>query len=224
MTSCIARTHAAQTGNPTTSSQTVLSLVSVNPRGHDVDMYRVGACLLFFAMATACGSPTMKTSTGPPRSSTTIAPQPMAVRIKLSSRAIAAGATMTGDLVVRNNTGAPIHLLTAPPPPPALPVRCTPKWQVLLGNDEVQPSPGWLLNCGTKPLVIATGENRLPFVLRASYNHCGGIGPAGPMLPACLAPPAVAPPLPPGDYNAMFFADDPVLPQPAPVPVHVATP
>ncbi len=165
------------------------------------------------------------TSTGPPSTasrptgsgpSTTITrPQRFSVRIELPTTSIVAGSTVTGHLVIVNNSGAPLRLLSGGRQ------GCTPKWAVVLANRKFPAGFAFTSECGAKPLVVRRGMNRFPFELRASYSHCGGTGVQGAVKPACLPPPIVLPPLPADEYHAVFGGSLPGLPKPASVPVRV---
>jgi hypothetical protein len=137
--------------------------------------------------------------------------------MELPSASIRAGATVTGHLVIDNNSGAPLRLLSGGRE------GCTPKWAFVLANHEFPAGFAFTTECGAKPLVIKPGTNRFAFRLRASYGHCGGLGARGPVKPACLPPAIVLPPLPAGNYKAVFGGDLPGLPKPASVPVRVTT-
>jgi hypothetical protein len=181
--------------------------------GNDAVVRRICACLLFLSMVTACGTSTEGIFRRAAGSSTTTVKRPLLeTRIEVP-HVIVSGATVTGHLVIQNNTGTSMSLLSG-----AGWMRCTPRWQVSLGNDTVQPNGAFTMECGSAPLVLAPGENRLPFKLIAYYDHCG------PELSGCPAP------LPPGKYDAIFVdregrtpATRTAIPPPAPVSVRVAT-
>jgi hypothetical protein len=142
-------------------------------------------------------------------------PKPFVVTIVLPSTVMVAGEELTGHLVIDNNTGTTVKLLSGGK------TGCTPQWAVSLSNDKIPPIEAFPAICGAKPLVLRPGENRFPFTLLARYDHCGGTGVNGPLKPACVGTPPQPPRLPADHYQATFTGDLPGLPKPRPVPVRV---
>ena len=87
---------------------------------------------------------------------------PVVTRLVLPSDEIVAGASMSGVLVVDNETGAPIHE----------PI-CG-AWTVELTNEHVPVRPLSTIKCGPGP-VFAAGVHRYAFSTRAVYPY--GVGP-----------------------------------------------
>ena len=123
-------------------------------------------------------------------------------RIELPSATITTGASMTGYLVVDNETRKPLSLRTA--------ANCKPKWAVSLSSDQVPNLPIFTTECTRQRLVFPVGESQYAFTLRASYGSW--------QTGACTQCP---PPLPPGDYAATFSHLGGAFPLVAPVPVTV---
>lgn len=143
-------------------------------------------------------------------------PKPFVVKIQLPSTVMVAGSELTGHVVIQNNTGATVTL-------PRGKGGCTPEWAVSLGNDKIPPIEAFAASCGSKKLVLRPGQNRLRFTMLATYDHCGGTGPDGPVKPACVGSPPQPPPLPPDNYRAILTGSLGGLPIPQPVPVRVTT-
>jgi hypothetical protein len=140
--------------------------------------------------------------------------EPLVLRIELPSRRLAAGAAMTGELVIENDTGSPRSLNDAN--------GCQTGWAIVLGNDRIPPSASFTQACVHKPLTVAVGETRVPFTLHATYPYCNETGLHAPgtlLLPKCA--PNGPPSLPPGAYYATFIDDGTHLPPPPPQVVHV---
>ena len=108
------------------------------------------------------------TSSGPPSTtsraprtavrtvpSTATRPQPLSTRIELVT-SIIAGRTVTGHLVVDNNTGKPLQLVSSD--------GCYPEFAVALGNDKIPPQAAFGASCTTgQAFVIPVGESRYAF-------------------------------------------------------------
>lgn len=126
-------------------------------------------------------------------------------RIELPSTTMTAGSTMSGRVVVENNTG---HEIPAG--------GCGSLFAVMLGNDAIHPDPIWP-TCA-QPLPIPVGETSYPVTVVATYNACDAAGDGG--LQRCL-PTGGVPPLPPGDYQARFFQSSPVVTPALPIDITV---
>lgn len=100
------------------------------------------------------------------------------------------GESLSGYLVVRNETGAPIVITNA----------CNGWFGVGLSRPHVQDfAPGFTdVACASKDLPV--GTTRIPIRVSTAYDECaepGGVPPK----PKCVGPNHnVSPPLPPGDY------------------------
>jgi hypothetical protein len=115
---------------------------------------------------------------------------PMTARVVLPSRTMAAGSSMSGYVVVENNTGHAIRVSG-----------CVNLFQVLLTSSTYRPTVAWF-TC-LQRFTIPAGESRYPVTLRASYSQCTQGRPQH-GLRACR-PDGRMPPLPPGTYHAKLF-------------------
>ena len=153
----------------------------------------VGALLCIAALATAI---------------LVVAGRPsLSARLVLSTSTVRAGDEISGKVVVENLTGRDINL-----------IGCHSIFQVLLRSSTYTPDPGWLL-CSER-FTVPIGQSSYPVPVRATYNECGQTG-ATAGFPACLPPPNVMPPLPPGEYWATTFEEGNWIPLPAPIRVRV---
>jgi hypothetical protein len=126
-------------------------------------------------------------------------------RIELPNTTMVGGATMTGFLVLDNETGHPVRVVTRPD--------CAPKWAVTLGNREIPNGPVFTQECSHRRFVLPVGEVQRPFTVQASYLSWA----AG----SCTQCP---PPLPPGDYAARVVVEGAPFPPIASIPVEVTAP
>jgi hypothetical protein len=111
-------------------------------------------------------------------------------RVILPSRTMMAGSSLSGYVLVDNNTGHAVHTYG-----------CGALFQVLLISSHYRTPVAWL-TC-LQPFVIPVGESRYPAPVRASYSECSQGRPQRGFRP-CL-PGGRPPPLPPGDYHAVLF-------------------
>ena len=121
---------------------------------------------------------------------------PLSARIVLPATTMRAGSSMTGHVVVDNNTGHALHA-----------TGCISLFAVALGNDEIAPRVAWAL-C-LQRFTIPSGSSRYPVTVTARDLSC----------PPCSN--GLPRPLPPGDYRAMLFQASPVVPTPPAVGVRV---
>ena len=126
-------------------------------------------------------------------------------RVVLPALKMIAGSSMSGHVVVENNTGHALHA-----------TGCISLFQVALGNAQTHPAPAWPL-C-LQEFTIPTGKSTYPVTVRASYPGCSATVQSG--LPVCL-PSGRPPPLPPGNYRAMLFESGNVVPTPPAIDVRV---
>ena len=126
-------------------------------------------------------------------------------RIELPSTTMTAGSTMSGHVVVENNTG---HEVRA--------TGCHGLFGVALRNTQV-PQDVVFPTCAEE-ITIPVGESSYPVPVLAEYYACNAAGDGG--LQRCL-PGGGAPPLPPGVYQATLFQASPVAPAPPPIDVNV---
>ena len=150
---------------------------------------------------------------------TSTATAQVTAHFEFSSPEVVAGGILDGWLVIDNNTGADIDIRDG---------GCAPKWGARLTNATVPPSAAFTLECNVDPAgtTLLPGTTRLAVALSAIYSECtrDPIPTDAPML-ACLPSPAdPMPPLPAGDYEAVFVGALPGVPTPAPVAIRVLEP
>jgi hypothetical protein len=127
----------------------------------------------------------------------------LTTRIELPGATFVAGPTVTGTLVVDNNTGKPITL-------PTDAHGCQLLWRIALTNASIPPNTAFKAECYRPAKPLASGENRFPFTLVTTYITCTSVAGSG----GC-------PPLPPGRYTAVLVSSTGVDPFPAPPPARV---
>ena len=118
---------------------------------------------------------------------------PRATKIALSSRTIAAGATVPGVVVVVNNTGAPLSY-----------GGCGGLFAIGVTKPGEAPDLAWL-GC-LQQLTVPEGESSYPSGARAAASGCS----TGPVCP-----------LPPGEYDAVLAQNGSDFPDAEPIPVRV---
>jgi YVTN family beta-propeller protein len=130
----------------------------------------------------------------------------LSARLLLPSQTMAAGSSMTGQVLVDNHTGHAIHT-----------VGCVSLFQVALTSRSYQPAVAWAA-C-LQRFTIPPGLSRHRVTVWASYSQCS---PARPRhgLRACL-PGERMPPLPPGTYHARLFQARPLARIPPAITVRV---
>ncbi len=151
------------------------------------------------------------TTTVPLKSAGLIPADPhLTTRIELQRTRVTAGTTISGTLIVTNTASAPIDLTTADS-------GCAPGFQIILGNSQVQQSPGFAAVCSTSPFLIPPGTTRLPVTVPTTYFGC--ISPGGSSTtaePVCVH--NQPPPLPRGHYKAVLAGSGQLaLPEAPPV-------
>lgn len=160
----------------------------------------------------ACSGGSHRSSSQPttkPRTTHPVARRPQApvsAQVVLPSRTIVAGSSMSGTVIIENNSGHPLNA-----------TGCGRLFQVALGNDKIRPSVQWL-KC-LQAFTIPVSESSYPVTVDASYLSCNSDGPQAD-LRACRAN-GQPPPLPPGDYRAMLFETGTLVPAPPPTSVRV---
>jgi len=130
----------------------------------------------------------------------------MTARLVLPSRTLAAGSSMSGRLIVENNTGRAIRTWG-----------CGTLFVVALTSSTYQPAIPWLA-C-LQSFTIPAGRTTYRLTIAASYYQCPVRDPQG-AIKAC-GPDGQMPPLPPGDYRAILFQPRHLVQAPAPVAVRV---
>ncbi len=141
----------------------------------------------------------------PPRRS----PVPLSAQVVLPSRAMTAGSSMPGRVVIENSTGRAIHASG-----------CLTLFQVALTSNNYQPAVYWF-TC-LQEFTIPAGQSSYPVTVEASYSQCSQGRPRR-AIRACL-PNGRPPPLPPGDYHARLFQASNLVPVPPPITVRVTPP
>jgi len=129
-------------------------------------------------------------------------------RVALPSTTMTAGSSMTGHVIVENNTGGALHA-----------IGCIDHFSVSLNNAKIHQVWGAAECLGT--FTFPAGESSYQVTVQATYLGCGG-------SPLGDNPPCVnvhghtePPPLPPGDYEAKLFQSGNVVPTPPPITVRV---
>jgi hypothetical protein len=142
-----------------------------------------------------------------------VSAETLSTRIELATKTVEQGAEIAGELVVENDTGAPVDLWQG--------ARCTPKWAIVLTRPGEKPDHAFTMECVGQPLRIDVGTTRLPFTVNATYQFCTNDQPSAD-TPKC-EPGGGQPPLPVGTYDAAFATPLPIdgLAPPEPVSVSV---
>jgi heat shock protein HslJ len=122
-------------------------------------------------------------------------PWVVTARIELQSHTMVAGSTMTGRVIIDNETGKVIKA-----------IGCGSLFQVILTNASYQPEVLW--NLCAEPLDIPLGVSTYPVVVMGTVN--AGVAPL--------------PTLAPGRYEAKLYQSTHVVPDPTPVWVEVVAP
>jgi len=143
------------------------------------------ACL---AAAAGCTSQSHAHPAVKPR--ITAAPAPVSVQVVLPSQTVAAGSLLTGQVVVKNNSGHAIRT-----------AGCGVLFTVALASKSYHPVAA-TLSC-LQFFTIPKGRSSYRVHVLASYLGCSVGHPRG-GLQACL-PGLKAPPLPPGRYRAKLY-------------------
>lgn len=121
-------------------------------------------------------------------------PAQVPIDLELDATTVEAGSTLSGQVVVSNNTGAPIPI-----------TYCGAELALGLENDEVDPQMGF--NACLQRGVLAPGVTAFDVEVSASYGSCVAVGPDDPRpegMAECL-PGGAIPPLPPGEYRTRLY-------------------
>jgi len=126
-------------------------------------------------------------------------------RVVLPSMTMTAGSSMSGHVLVENNTGQALH-----------PIGCTSLFYVFLSNASIKPLP-FFPQCA-QVFTIPVGQSTYPIGVDATYLECAGPLGSG---RRCLERNgrSVMPPLPPGQYQATLWGN--IVPTPPPIAVRV---
>jgi hypothetical protein len=139
----------------------------------------------------------------------TIEPTGITARVVLPSSTILAGSSMSGSVVVENNSGHALHVFG-----------CGGIFAVTLNNAEGgQGSPAWTL-C-RMDITIPLGSTTYPVTIQATFLMCSTA--PSPTMSTCLAD-GVPPSLPPGVYQATLAQSTTVVSTPPPIAVTVVAP
>jgi hypothetical protein len=130
---------------------------------------------------------------------------PLSAKILLPSRTMTAGTSMTGKVVIVNNTGQAIHASG-----------CGSLFQVNLVSARYHPEIFWT-TC-LQRFTIPTGRSSYPVTVDSIYHHCTQHGRSND-VPRCTT--HGMPLLPPGSYRATFFQVRHLVPAPPAIPVRV---
>jgi heat shock protein HslJ len=129
-------------------------------------------------------------------------------RIVLRSTTMTGGSSMSGHVIVDNNTGHVLHV-----------AGCGSLFAVALGNAKIKPNPAFA-SC-RQIVTIPIRQSSYTVTVRATYLGCGGT-PLGDN-PACVTTNGhtALPRLPPGEYDATLFQSSNVVQTPPPIAVRV---
>ena len=127
-------------------------------------------------------------------------------RVELPSQTMEAGSTMTGHVVVENDTGFPVRA-----------TQCHGYFAVVLTSPDVVAEGGF--PACAEGITFPVGESTYPVTIPATYLACTSGAPQG-STPACLANNG-PPPLPAGDYEAKLLQIGDVVSIPPPMKVRV---
>jgi hypothetical protein len=141
-----------------------------------------------------------------PRKTYEVIPSSITSRVVLPSRTMMAGSSMTGHVIVWNNTGHNIRVAS-----------CGMPFAVALASRIYQPTVAFA-TC-LDPFTIRTGRSSYQVTVFATYLACSLSRPSGGEK-ACL-PGKRPPPLPIGHYRARLFQSANVVPAPPAPPVWV---
>lgn len=167
----------------------------------------MGCLALLVAALSASSAPPAGPGTAVPGAGHGAAATPsLAATLVLATRSVRAGGTLTGHVVVWNDTGHAMRVDA-----------CQSVYQVLLASASYKPGPKWL-TC-LKVVTIPPGRSSYPVTARATYDRCSPRATGGGVLPCTRT--GAMPALPPGAYQATGFAQPGELPVPAPIPVRV---
>ena len=125
---------------------------------------------------------------------------PLSAQIVLPSNTMTAGSSISGQVIVVNNTGRAIHGGD-----------CGTPFAIRLVNDTVKASVGWPTCLQT--FTIPKGQSSWPVSVTAMYSACGG------GTRPCVG--GRPPSLPPGYYRATLFQAPHVVSRPAPITILV---
>lgn len=126
---------------------------------------------------------------------------------------ITQGASIPGILKVTNRSADTVNITTDN--------GCSPGWAVVLRNSEVTTEPFFSAVCFKRPLVIAPGATDLSVTISSRFSACRNDASSSSTNGAPICEQDGPPPLPVGEYEAVFFSDSSEFPEPPPVKVQV---
>lgn len=141
-----------------------------------------------------------------------ISTEPATSRIELEGDQLRAGGELDGALVVDNPTDTDLEVLDQ---------GCAPKWNVILVGGPLESDAAFTFDCLIKPLIVPPGESRFPITVHASVRRCMPPGTAEAGVPTCASTLDRMPPVPEGDYEAVFVGSLPGIAAPSPIPLVV---
>jgi hypothetical protein len=132
-------------------------------------------------------------------------PLAVSARVVLPTQTMSAGSSISGRVIVENDTGAPLRV-----------AGCGEIFQLALTNDSIKPDVAW--RACLQFFTIPVGASSYPVTIRASYNSCSATPQPG--VTSCL-PDNQPPPLPAGEYHAVLFQSGTVAATPPPLSIEV---
>jgi len=129
---------------------------------------------------------------------------PLSARLVLPSQTMTAGSSMPAQVVVQNNTGRTISVYG-----------CGTLFAIGLVNGTFRQEVAWPA-CRQR-LTIPTGQSTWRAYIEARYNECSQNGHG--FRPCVDGHP---PSIPPGDYQAVLYQSDHIVPDPPAVKVRVS--
>jgi hypothetical protein len=128
-------------------------------------------------------------------------------RIVLMSTTMIAGSSMSGHVIVKNNTGQALHV-----------TGCISLFGIALSNSKIHQAVAFRL-CAQR-FTIAVGESSHRVSVYATYSGCSETGQPQGADPRCL-PNNPLPSLPSGRYEATLVQSSVIVPTPPPIAVRV---
>jgi len=128
-------------------------------------------------------------------------------KIVLPSTMMTAGSSMTGHVIVENNTGQPLHV-----------TGCISLFGVALSNSKIHQDSAF--RACAQPFTIPIGESSYRVTIYATYSACSETGQPQGADPVCL-PNNGIPPLPPGKYEATLVQSSVIVPIPPQIVVRI---
>lgn len=170
-------------------------------------------------LTAAVGAVSCSDSDGPSEpslsgSSQSPVPEPPLSTLLVLPTTVVQGDSIVGSLKVTNRSADALNLRTD--------TGCHPHWVVVLRNSAVAGEYAFSSECSGDPLVFAPGATDLSVTISSRFSTCRptASSPSTDGAPACQ-PDGSQPPLPVGEYEAVFFSDSSGFPEPPPVTVQI---